>query len=93
LATEFGRLDFYALPVQKEDDFLCTPRNMLPLADARTISIDLAHQVERGKVGRYKWRKSTETLDLGPRRDRPGLRAFLCSFLAEGSPEGHQPGP
>jgi hypothetical protein len=69
LTTEVGRLDFYAVPVQKEDDFTSAPRNILSLADARTISVDLAHQVVAGRVGRYKWRKSTETADPGPRRD------------------------
>jgi hypothetical protein len=37
LTTEVGRLDFFALPVQREDDFFCAPRNIVSFADARRI--------------------------------------------------------
>jgi hypothetical protein len=59
LTTQVGRLDFYNLPVQKEDDFLCVPRNIVSFADARAISVELCRQNVQGKIGRYEWRKSS----------------------------------
>jgi hypothetical protein len=58
LATPVGRVDFYALPVQKEGDFSCTPSNIVSFADAQTISNELTRQVVKGKTGRYEWRKT-----------------------------------
>jgi hypothetical protein len=60
LTMEVGRIDFYVVPVQKEDDFHCAPRNIVPFGDAKAISLQLAEStpVVQGKVGRYAWRKN-----------------------------------
>ena len=58
LATPVGRVDFYALPIQKEGDFACTPPNIVAYTDAQAISIDLTRQALRGRIGRYEWRKT-----------------------------------
>jgi hypothetical protein len=68
LATEVAWLDFYAVPIRQEYDFACVPRNAVSFADARKVSVDLAHRVVAGRIGRFKWRKSTETADLCARR-------------------------
>jgi len=57
LTIPVGQIDFYNLPVQKPDDFVCVPPNLLCFADVQTISMELAQQILRGKIGRYKWRK------------------------------------
>ena len=59
LTTQVGRIDLYALPVQKEDDFSCVPRNIASFAEAQAISVELSRGSVRGKVGRYGWRKSS----------------------------------
>jgi hypothetical protein len=58
LTTQVGRVDFYALPVQKVADFSCTPPGIVSFTDAQAISAELTRQVEKGKMGRYEWRKS-----------------------------------
>ena len=58
LTTQVGRVDFYALPVQKEGDFSCTPPSIVSFPDAQAISTELTRQVGKGKIGRYEWRKS-----------------------------------
>jgi hypothetical protein len=65
LMTEFGRLtvpvgriDFYRLPVQTSNDFICEPADIVSFDDAQTISVQLFRQCFRGKVDRYQWRKS-----------------------------------
>jgi hypothetical protein len=58
LMTPVGRIDFYALPIQKDDDFTCTPSNIVSFADAQAVSIELAQQAVKGSVGRYTWRKN-----------------------------------
>jgi hypothetical protein len=58
LTTPVGRIDFYALPVQKEDDFVSVPPAILSFADAHAISVELSQQAVRGRVGRYEWRKT-----------------------------------
>ncbi len=50
LATEVAWLDFYAVPIRQEYDFACVPRNAVSFADARKVSVDLAH-----RVGRQNW--------------------------------------
>jgi len=60
LKTEVGRIDFYAVPVQKEDDCVCIPPNIVPFADARKLSLDLARQALKGTIGRYEWRANAE---------------------------------
>jgi hypothetical protein len=57
LTTKVGRIDFYKLPVQNQGDFLSVPTNIASLEMAQAISLELARQVVRGKVGRYEWRK------------------------------------
>jgi hypothetical protein len=57
LVTPVGRIDFYALPVQKEEDFVIVPPAMISLSQAQTISVELAQQALQGRVGRYDWRK------------------------------------
>jgi hypothetical protein len=57
LATPVGRIDFYALPVQKEDDYVSVPPAIISFAQARAISIELAQQAVQGRVGRYEWRR------------------------------------
>ena len=59
LATPVGRIDFYALPVQKVEDFVSVPPAVISFADAETISIALSRQVIQGRVSRYEWRKSS----------------------------------
>ena len=59
LATPVGRIDFYAVPVQKEGDFVSVPPAILSFAQAEAISVQLAQQATQGKVGRYQWRKSS----------------------------------
>jgi len=66
LATEIGRLtmpvgriDFYRLPVQKQDDFACVPPKIVSFADVQKISVELSQLGVQGKVGRYRWRKSS----------------------------------
>jgi hypothetical protein len=58
LTTPVGRIDFYAIPIQKGDDFSCTPPNIVSFADAQAVSVELSRQTQ-GKVGRYEWRKSS----------------------------------
>jgi hypothetical protein len=58
LATPVGRVDFYALPIRKADDYVSVPPTILSYAQAEAISVELAHQATQGKVGRYEWRKS-----------------------------------
>lgn len=60
LTMEVGRIDFYVLPVKKEEDFSCAPPNLVSFADARTASVDLAQQVLKGRIGRYEWREDLE---------------------------------
>jgi hypothetical protein len=59
LMIPVGRIDFYVLPIQKEDQFSCNPSNIVSFAEAQTVSVDLARQAVKGNVGRYKWRKTS----------------------------------
>jgi len=59
LTTQVGRIDFYALPVQKADEFICVPPNIVSFAEAQAISVELAQGSVQGKVGRFGWRKSS----------------------------------
>ncbi len=59
LTTQVGRIDFYAVPVQKEDDYMCVPRNIVSFADAQAIALELSRLNVQGIVGRYEWRKSS----------------------------------
>jgi len=59
LTIQVGRIDFYALPIQKEDDFACTPPNIVSFADAQAVSVELAQQVVKGTIGRYTWRRDS----------------------------------
>jgi hypothetical protein len=58
LATPVGRIDFYAVPVQTESDFLSVPPAIISFAQAKAISVDLAQQTVQGRIGRYEWRKT-----------------------------------
>ncbi len=58
LTTQVGRVDFYTLPLQREDDFATVPRNILSLGEAQAIALELGRGSHQGKVGRYEWRKS-----------------------------------
>ena len=55
---DFGRINFYVVPVQKEADFHCAPQNIVPFEDVKAISLQLAESppVVQGQVGRYEWR-------------------------------------
>lgn len=57
VTTPVGRIDFYALPIQKQDDFLCTPPGIISFDEAQTIAVELYQQVAQGRVGRYEWRR------------------------------------
>jgi hypothetical protein len=59
LTTPVGRVDFYALPIQKEGDFSCTPPSIVSFTDAQAISIDVTRQAVKGRIGRYEWRKTS----------------------------------
>jgi hypothetical protein len=58
LTVPVARIDFYALPVQKVDDFVSVPPAVISFADAQAISIALSRQILRGTVGQYEWRKT-----------------------------------
>jgi len=59
LTVPVARIDFYALPVQKVDDFVSTPPAVISFEDAQAVSVALSRQVSHGKIGRYEWRKSS----------------------------------
>jgi len=59
LTMPVGRIDFYALPVQKEDDFVTVPPAIVSFAEAQAVSVELYQDVAHGRVGRYEWRKSS----------------------------------
>jgi len=59
LTVPVARIDFYALPVQKVDDFVSVPPAVISFAVTQAISVALSHQVVQGRVGRYEWRKSS----------------------------------
>jgi hypothetical protein len=58
LATPVARIDFYAVSVQKEDDYVSVPPAILSFAQAQAVSVELAQKVVQGRVGRYEWRKT-----------------------------------
>ena len=58
LTTQVGRVDFYAMPVQKQGDFTSVPRDIISLAEAQAISAAISRGVIQGKVRRYAWRKT-----------------------------------
>ena len=58
LAVPAARIDFYALPVQKADEFVSIPPAVISFADAQAISVEVSRQAVRGKVGRYDWTSS-----------------------------------
>jgi hypothetical protein len=53
LTIPVGRIDFYALPIQKEDDFVAVPPGIISFAEAQAVSAKLSQQAVRGRVGRY----------------------------------------
>ena len=59
LTFPVGRIDFYMLPVQTEDDFRMVPPDILSFADVQAISVELFHDGVRGRVGRYEWHWGT----------------------------------
>jgi hypothetical protein len=59
LATPVGRIDFYALPVQKGHDFVCTPRDIVSFSEAQAVSVRLSQGGVVGGIGRYTWRMIT----------------------------------
>jgi hypothetical protein len=56
---EVGQIEFYILPIRSKEDFSCWPPNIVSLEHARAISVELAQQTVKGKIGRYEWRKSS----------------------------------
>jgi hypothetical protein len=59
LTTPVGRIDFYALPLRNEHDFVTVPSAIVSFAEAQTVSVELSRQAVQGRVGRYDWRKTT----------------------------------
>lgn len=59
LSRPVGRIDFYVLPVQKEDDYVSVPPAMVSFAEVQAVSGDLSRQAVQGRVGRYDWRRSS----------------------------------
>jgi hypothetical protein len=59
LTVPVARIDFYALPVQKVDDFVSVPPAVISFDDAQAVSAALSRQADQGRVGRYEWRKSS----------------------------------
>jgi hypothetical protein len=59
LTTPVGRIDFYALPLRNQGDFLTVPSDIVSFAEVQTISLELSRQAVQGKVGRYEWRLSS----------------------------------
>ena len=57
ISLEVGHVDFYVVPVQKNDDFVCRPPGLLSLEDAKTVSTELVPQAVKGRIGRYDWRR------------------------------------
>lgn len=57
LKSAVGRIDFYALPVQKTDDFVTFPPAIVSFDEARAVSVGLSQQAVQGRIGRYDWRK------------------------------------
>ena len=53
-----GRIDFYTLPVQKEDDFVSIPTAIVSFAEVQAVSVELSRHAVQGRIGRYDWRKS-----------------------------------
>ena len=58
LTVPVARLDFYALPIQRVDDFVSIPPAVISFADVQAISVALSHHILRGEVGQYEWRVS-----------------------------------
>jgi hypothetical protein len=58
LAMEAGNVEFYAVPVQEQDDFQCRPPYVISLEEAKTISAEVARQRIQGRIGWYEWRKN-----------------------------------
>lgn len=58
LTTPVGRIDFYAMPVEKAADFTTVPQGIVTFEEAHAISVDLSHEITQGRVGRYEWRKT-----------------------------------
>ena len=58
LTVPVARIDFYALPVQKVDDFVSKPPAVLSFADTQAISVALCRHIMRGKLRQYEWRVS-----------------------------------
>lgn len=59
LITAVGRIDFYALPIQKQDDFVSTPRGIVSFEEAQGISVELSQGTVLGKIGAYVWRRTS----------------------------------
>jgi hypothetical protein len=59
LTVPVGRIDFYALPVQKKVDFVAIPPAIVSFAEVQTVSVELFRSAVRGRIGRYEWRKSS----------------------------------
>jgi hypothetical protein len=59
LTIPVGRIDFYALPIQGNDDFYCTPWTIVSFNEALAISVKLSQGADAGSIGRYVWRRTT----------------------------------
>lgn len=59
LATPVGRIDFYTLPVQKEDDYVMVPPGIVSCAEVQAVSVDLSRHAIQGRIRRYDWRRSS----------------------------------
>jgi hypothetical protein len=59
LTTQVGRIDFYTLPIQKEDDFTIVPPGIVSWDEAQAIAVELIRGGTHGRVGRYEWRKNS----------------------------------
>jgi hypothetical protein len=58
LTFKVGRIDFYALPIQKEDGFVSVPLAIVSFAEAQAVSVELSRSSVLGKIGPYVWRKT-----------------------------------
>ena len=58
LTIQVGRIDFYAVPIQKEGDYVTVPPGVVSFDEARAVSLELSRQITQGRIGRYEWRKT-----------------------------------
>lgn len=60
LTIPVARIDFYTLPVQKEEDYVSVPPATVSFAEARAVSVQLSRHAVRGRIGRYDWRMTVD---------------------------------